>query len=219
MDSSMLSAADIAAVTRNNTGYGYADGLGLGNGGWFALLILFALFGGGLGGFGWGNRVGLDSRVSTVEDLLNTSNFTRLENQVRFNENEIQQGFTNMANGICQLGYQQAVDKGQLATQLAIDKGELSQQIASCCCENRLATQEVKFDLANYASAINANINEKFAALEKSQLMQTINAQASQINDLRLNQALCGVVRYPLSTTYSAGYPFACCGNYGCNNI
>ncbi len=47
-----MSAADIAAVTRNNT-CGYGEGWGGMGGGWFAWILLFALFGGG--GFGgWG---------------------------------------------------------------------------------------------------------------------------------------------------------------------
>lgn len=203
MDSSMLSAADIAAVTRGNCGYN--DGWGFGNGNLFTILILFALFGfGGFGGFGWGNRAA-DGRVTTIEDLNNSANFSRLENQVRFNENTIQNGFANLSNGICQLGYQSAKDFGAL-----------EKDMAECCCGINRNIDGVNYNVAAQAAAINANINEKFAALEKGQLMQTINAQASQINDLRLSQALCGVVRYPLASTYSAGTnPFCgsnCCG-------
>lgn len=54
-------------------------------------------------------------------------------------------------------------------------------------------------------AAVNANINEKFAALEKNQLEQTIAAQQNQINQLNLQAQMCGVVRYPNATTYSAG--------------
>lgn len=235
MDSN-LSVADIAAVTRNNCGYGYGYGdcFGFGNGGGlFSILLLFALFGGG--GFGWGNRNnwGFDGRVATVEDLNNSANFTRLENQVRFNENTIQNGFTNIGNGICQLGYQLAMDKGELSKEFAVGKGELaqqisvgngalSQQIANCCCESQLAAQQIKFDMANYAAATNANttaqvqkVLDKISESEKASM-------AARIQQLELQQAMCGVVRYPLATTYSVGYPTSCggCGcNYGFANI
>ena len=63
-----MSAADIAAVTRNNT-CGYGEGWGGMGGGWFAWILLFALFGGG--GFGgWGNR-GRD--CVTEADLCTTN--------------------------------------------------------------------------------------------------------------------------------------------------
>lgn len=219
MDSN-LSVADIAAVTRNNCGYGYGygDAFGFGNGGGlFSILLLFALFGGG--GFGWGNRNnwGFDGRVATVEDLNNSANFTRLENQVRFNENAIQNGFTNIGNGICQLGYQLATDKGELSKEIAVGKGELSQQIANCCCENQLAAQQIKFDMANYAAATNANttavgqkILDKICESEKASM-------AARIQQLELQQAMSNVVRYPSATTYNAGYPFLGFGyGYGC---
>lgn len=48
------SLADIAAVTRNNDGN---DGWG-GNNGWWILIILFALFGWGRGGYGYGGNDG-----------------------------------------------------------------------------------------------------------------------------------------------------------------
>jgi hypothetical protein len=40
----------------------------------------------------------------------------------------------------------------------------------------------------------------------------------NQINYLQMQSALCGVVRYPLSTTYSAGFaPMYGNGGCGCN--
>ena len=65
---------------------------------------------------------------------------------------------------------------------------------------------------------MNANINEKFAAIEKGQLQQTISAQQNQLNQLYMQQQLCGVVRYPNATTYSAGpnpyFGAGCCGGF-----
>ena len=65
---------------------------------------------------------------------------------------------------------------------------------------------------------VNANIDNKFAALEKSQLEQTIDGLRQQISALNLNQAMCGVVRYPNGWTYNAGTsPFCNCCNSCCN--
>ena len=81
------SLSDVAAVTRGNM-----DGFGDGNGWWIILILLFALGG---NGFGYG-RDGFAGRVATVEDVNNSANFTRLEGQVRFNENLIQNGFSGI---------------------------------------------------------------------------------------------------------------------------
>lgn len=64
---------------------------------------------------------------------------------------------------------------------------------------------------------VNANIDNKFAALEKSQLEQTIDGLRQQISALNLNQAMCGVVRYPTSSTYAYSLPAANCGCNPCN--
>ena len=71
-----MSAADVAAVTRS----GYGDGFGFGGGSGIWLFAILALMWGGFGGNRYNN--GLESRCATVEDLNNTQNFARLENQV-----------------------------------------------------------------------------------------------------------------------------------------
>ena len=75
-----------------------------------------------------------------------------------------------------------------------------------------------KYEAALGFASVNANIDNKFAALEKSQLEQRIAEQAGQIQQLRLEQQMCGVVRYPMSYAYNAGpSPFCNCGGYGYN--
>lgn len=58
--------------------------------------------------------------------------------------------------------------------------------------------------------AINSNIDNKFAALEKSQLEQKINDQASQIAALQTQSMLCGIPR--VNNTAWGVYPYAGCG-------
>ena len=74
-----------------------------------------------------------------------------------------------------------------------------------------------KYEAALGFASVNANIDNKFAALEKSQLEQRIADQAGQIQQLRLEQQMCGVVRYPNTFAYNAGpSPFCgCCCNSG----
>lgn len=64
-------------------------------------------------------------------------------------------------------------------------------------------------------AAINKNIDDKFAALEKAGLERQIQEQAAKISALELASQMAGVVKYPMSYAYSAGQsPF--CGCSGC---
>jgi hypothetical protein len=189
MDSN-LSLSDIAAVTRGNM-----DGFGDGNGWWIILILLFALGG---NGFGYGNGAG---RVATVEDVNNSANFTRLENQVRFNENAIQNGFLNTFNGISNLGYRELENFSTLRYDNAIGQKDLMAQIAACCCETKGLIQ-------SEGAATRALIQEN-----------KIEALQQKINALELQNAVAGVVRYPTSYSYSAGPSPFCNTGCGYGNI
>jgi hypothetical protein len=193
MDSN-LSLADIAAVTRNNN----MDGFGDGNGWWIILILLFALGG---NGFGYG-RDGFAGRVATVEDVNNSANFTRLENQVRFNENAIQNGFLNTFNGISNLGYRELENFSTLRYDNAIGQKDLAAQIAECCCKTQ--------------TAIHAEGEATRSLIQTNK----IEALQEKIHALELQAAVGNVVRYPTSYSYSAGpSPFCYTGCPGSANI
>lgn len=205
MDSS-YSLSDIrAAVDGSNCGYGDGWGGGMG-GGWFAWILLFALFGGG--GFGgWGNRGG---NPVTEADLCNANSFSELKNSVgRMNDQQAAIA-RQTDNAICQIGYQNLQNTNAITSQLA-----------SCCCETQRGIDSVKFDMANYSAATNATITAGIQkVLDKMCADQTAALQA-RVQSLELQQALCGVVRYPTSTTYSTtcnpffgGYSCGCNGTY-----
>lgn len=181
---------------------GYNDGFGFGGGGLWLFAIL-ALMWGGNGMFG---RNGYDGRCATVEDLANQSNFTRLESQVLANGQAIKATETNLGNGICNLGYQ-----------LATDFGALSKELASCCCEMKQISLENRYLAAQNTAEINANVTSKIQEIKDLIYQEKAAAQAAKISQLELNQALCGVVRYPLATTYNAGFGPFC--NNGCNGL
>ena len=106
-------------------------------------------------------------------------------------------------NAICQLGYQ------DLQNFNAVER-----QIADCCCATQRAVDSVKFDMANYASASNANTaawGQKI--LDKLCEDKTERLQA-RIQQLELQQAMCGVIRYPTQTTFAAQNPFCCGGGF-----
>lgn len=194
MAMSEYSLSDLAAVTRDNDGWG---GMG---GGWLAWILLFALFGGG--GFGFGGR----NQAATTDEVAAGFNFAGINNKL----NELTAGQANinqnLGNAICQLGYQELQNINGL-----------ERQIADCCCTTQRAIDSVKFDMANYSAATNSTITAGVQkVLDKLCADQTAALQA-RVQQLELQQALCGI---PRTNPYGYGiyaYP-ACqpCANGSC---
>lgn len=186
------SLSDIRAVTDND---GWGGGMG---GGWFAWILLFALFGGN--GFGFGGR----NQAATTDEVAAGFNFQGINSKL----NELVAGQANinqnLGNAICQLGYQGA--------QHTYD---LSRQIADCCCTTQRGIDSVKFDMANYSAATNAAITAGTQKiLDKLCADQTAALQA-RVQSLELQQALCGI---PRTSPYGYGiYAYPTCNPCGCN--
>nr|DAE37714.1 MAG TPA: hypothetical protein [Bacteriophage sp.] len=193
-----VSLSDIAAVTRGN------DNDGWGNGGawWIIILFLFVFMGGGF----WGNRngdYGQYATAATQQEILFGQQFGQLNDRL-----------TNLGNGICTLGYDMQGNIGQLGKEMALaqngtnmtimqNANSIQAQLAECCCNTQRAID-----------GVNANLEAKFAALEKSALEQRIAEQSARIASLEMDNRMYGVVRYPNGYTYNAGMsPF--CGG-GC---
>lgn len=187
MDGYSPSLADISAVTRNN------DGFGFGNEGLWLFAIL-ALMGGGFGN--WNNR---GNGCVTEADLCNANSFSELKGQVG-RMNDQQAAIARQSdNAICQLGYQNLQNFNTL-----------ERQIAECCCQAQLGVQSVKFDMANYAAAINANTTAQTQRILDKMCEDKTAAMASRIQQLELQQALCGI---PRTNPYGYGiYAYPACG-------
>lgn len=112
-------------------------------------------------------------------------------------------------------------DTAYATTSAVVSEGRsLQSQLAECCCANKEATAQVRYDMANFAAAINSNIDNKFASLEKAQLQAQINAQAAQINQLQMQAQLCGIPR--VNNSAWGTYPYTApttCGGCGCANV
>lgn len=136
----------------NNNNGNCNDGLfGGGAGGWLGILLLIALLGGGLGfgGFG-GGGAGLQGMA------------TRADINEGFALNNITSGITAIQQGICDATYalNNAITGGFNATQMGMMQGfngvergfcDLSHQLSDCCCENRAAIAQVRYDMATQA--------------------------------------------------------------------
>lgn len=151
----------------------------------FALLILAN---GGIGG--WGNRTGEFGQFATASsqsEILLGQKFDALDNKM-------DRGFTSIGNGISDATFSLNNSINNVQTTLGGAIVNEGRAIQTQLC------------------AINSNIDNKFANLEKSQLEQRIAEQSQQINQLQMAQMFCGV---PKINPYGYGvYPY---NNCGCN--
>ena len=194
-----VSLADIAAVTDNKDGMFGGEGGGM----WiFALLILLLIGGGGFFGV---NR-GINGEPVTEAGLCNAMNFNNLENSVGRLGDNLTNTYIGLQNGLCQLGYENQKSFGTLSSQLA-----------QCCCETQRAIDGVNYNGAINTAAINANTTAQTQKILDAMAQNKIDSLQAQVNQLQLQSAMCGVIRYPNASTYTAGFgPFynqSCCNN------
>lgn len=141
----------------------YGGGMGMWGENWIWIIVLF-LFGWGRNGFGNGNGGGV------MDGYVLTSDFASVERKL-----------DSIANGICDSTFalNNAITGGFATTTQAINTGfgnaELSRanqqaalmqqlnamqmQAANCCCENRAAIAQVRYDMATQACDTRNTVN------------------------------------------------------------
>jgi len=73
--------------------------------------------------------------------------------------------------------------------------------------------------MANYASAIQQNDTANTQKVLDAIAQNKIETLQGRINQLELQNAMCGVVRYPNAWTYNAGASPFCNSGCNCGNI
>lgn len=148
---------------------------GMNGGAWWAWIILLAFCGwGGNGGFFGNGRGG--------------SEFTQGELQRGFDTQTIINKLDGLNNGLCSLGYDQLAQMNNIGNQVTntgwnIERAiqsdtvanmqnqfALSRQISDCCCENREAIANLKFDMATSDCSIKTLINQVAQQLQWGQM-------------------------------------------------
>ena len=191
--------ADIRAATEGERG-GMGEGFG---GGWFLIVILF-LFMFGFGGGGLGNFGGANGAL------------TRAEMQAGFDTQEITRKLDGLSNGLCDGFYAQNTTmlNGFAGVTAAVNESRFAAQ--SCCCETNRNIDGVRYDAQkNTCDIINA-IHAEGEATRSLIRENEVQALRDKVRSAELREAVCGVVRYPMATTYtSGGNPF-CASPCGC---
>lgn len=141
----------------NNGCYGGYGGYGMG-GEWIWIILLIALLGGGLGfGGGWGGGFGGGWGGMALQGMA-----TRADINEGFALQNITSGIQGIQQGICDSTYalNNAITGGFNNSNMGVMQGfngvqrdmcELSHQLNDCCCENRQAIAQVRYDMATQA--------------------------------------------------------------------
>lgn len=183
-----LSASDVAVLSGSNNradeGYGFG-------GGWAWWIIILLIFGWGGNGWGFGGNRGagntdfLDSALqrgfdnqAVISKLDGISNgicslgYDQLAQMNGINQN-ISNGFHGVDNAICNLGYQ--TQQGFNSTNIALMQGQnaLQAQLADCCCQNREAIAQVRYDMATDTCALQNTVNNNTRDLLENQNTNT----------------------------------------------
>ena len=149
-DGGVQATMPVAPVNSSNGG-GFGWG---GEGSWFIIILfLFAFLGWGNGG--WGNN---GNSGGVVDGYVLTSDFANVERKIESVNQGLCDGFyqqaqlvngTNMAmaNGFAQAELSRSNQQAALMQQL----NAMQMQAANCCCENRAAIAQVRYDMATQA--------------------------------------------------------------------
>ena len=175
-ETNTLSAADVAAVTRNNDG---CNGM-FGNDSW-AWIIILLLF--GYGGRGFGGNGGYGGGVG--ENYVLATDFATIERKLDGVNNGLCDGFyaqnTNMLNGFA--GVQQTLCQGFSGINSSI--ANLGYQQAQCCCDIKGGIKDVAYGNERNSWAISKQISDCCCDLEKMNMQNRFDAQAYNCNTLQ----------------------------------
>ena len=231
------------------TGGGWG-GFGGDNGWWFIILFLAIFCGWGGNGNGFGNN-GRNSG-GVVDGYVLASDFSNIERKIDSVNQGLCDGFyqqaqlvngTNMAmaNGFAQAELSRCNQQAALMQQL----NNMAMQAQECCCENRAAIAQVRYDMATQAcdtrntvqnttrdiiDAMNCgfrSIDQRLTAQELAAKDAKIAEQNQQLFGYQLaasqaaqNNYLVSTLRASPSPAYVVANPYCCNSgyNYGCGN-
>ena len=187
------------------------------NGGLWLFAILALMWGGGFGGFGnagFANAIGYNN-LATQNDVQRGFDTLSLENQTRDVLSAVTSGTAQSVAATNQAFHDNLnviQDKyGEITRDIYGVSGQVAQVLANqnaCCCDTKMLIQETAAQ-NRYDSALNTQ------KILDAMAQNKIEALQGRVNQLELQNAVAGVVRYPSSATYNAGGSPFCNVGYG----
>lgn len=172
----------LLAMNRNN-GFG-------GEGGWF-MWVIFLFFLMGWGGNSWG---GFGNRTPELGNMLNNDAGRELLMQaIQGNQNaigqlsttlnctlgDVQQAINAVMTSIQGVGNQVGLSGQQIINAIQAGNASMASQLASCCCENRLATCQQTNTLQNSINTVATGQERGFSSVAYETQRQTCDIRDS----------------------------------------
>jgi hypothetical protein len=208
-ENSGLSIGDVAALSNGGLG-----GLGGDLSGLIYLAVIFAMFGGGFGfgGFGGNGAAAVGMGMATQNDVQRGFDNLGLENQTR----DILAAVTNGTAQTIAASTQNAsntisaIKDGNAALIREFGNVEngitaLSGKQQECCCEILRAVDGVNYNSAINTAAINANTTAQTQKILDAIMGNRMAEMSAQIQQLQLQNAMQGVLRFPSAWTFAGG--------------
>lgn len=208
-----MSPTEVMALAREN------DGWGGGAGCWWIIVLFALIFGWGNGGWGgnngFANAIGYENLATSNEVQRGFDNQNSMANQreilAAVNAGTAQSVATSnqVFHDMMQYTGDKYMEVQRDLAALGVGQANLLAKQNECCCSIQRAIDGVNYNMAEQTQKVlDALTANRMAAMQ------------NEIDQLRLNQAMAGVVRYPDSFAYNAGNnPFCGCGNQSCCNI
>lgn len=181
MENGSLSAADVAAVTRNNNG-GFG---GYGDGGffWIIILFLFAIFGNN----GWGMNGGAANNGAVSYDVQRVVDNQSLQNGINTLAASQAQGFANAEVSRCnmQTNILQTLSQNQAANAAGFSGvnsaiADVKYTVATENCADRNLLQQTTRDVMENCNNNYQKLMDKMCQLELDGIKQNYEAQLRQ---------------------------------------
>lgn len=199
MDGSGLSASDVAMLSNGGFGDGNAF-LWI-----FALLILAN---GGFGGFGGnGNTNAIQADVNRgfdnqnlqaqTRDILAAVNAGTAQNVAATNQ-------TFHDNLMAMQGLYNETARDIAA--LAVGQANALANQNECCCATKQLIMQNNYDGAMRDAATNANFTAQIQSVKDMIAQNKIESLQAQVSQLQLAQATSGLMKFPTSWSFDAGY-------------
>lgn len=206
-----MTPADMSAVLGNRYGYPYGGGFGFGggDGGLFAILLIVLLLGGG-SAFGMNRGAfGTEAIQNQMQQGFDNQNTMANQREILSATNQVYHDITGY------VGDKYAeLDRDVLSINTTLQQVMANQN--QCCCSTLRAIDGVNYAAAQNTAAINANTTAAVQKVLDAITENKIEALQGKINQLELNNAVAGVVRYPTTFSYNAGQSPFCNGGCGC---
>ena len=198
-------------MNMGNDGFGWEGMIWL-----FAILALFG--GGGFGGFGNnGNSNAIQNDINRGFDNQNLQAQTR-DILAAVNAGTAQSVATTNQTFHDNLSAMQSLYNETARDIAALQVGQanaLANQNA-CCCETKQLIAQNNYDSAMRDANTNANITAQIQSVKDMISQNTIQGLRDQVDSLRDQLNMAGVVKYPMQTTYATNCnPFF--GGCGCS--